>query len=239
MARSLRELKPSTRWLGTELEVHDTVASTNLLAEERARSGAPDGTVVLADRQTAGRGRLGRSFFSPGGRSLYLSVLLRPPCPPEPWVVLACVKVDDEGNVTVINHCKCRRMVVSFADLWWRCEVPRKDEPVEEEYFIKEINYDRAPEPLDRGKPTKLNISGKLPVGERVGKVVLTSLGPRAGVIEGVIEQSEEGQLIASFEIPNLWARLLGPPAPRRAGGRGPGERYDAGEALLFRGEPA
>lgn len=83
MARSLRELKPATRWLGAELEVHDSLASTNQLAEERARSGAPDGTVILADRQTAGRGRLGRSFFSPGGRSLYLSVLLRPSCPPE------------------------------------------------------------------------------------------------------------------------------------------------------------
>ena len=83
MGRDLDELKPALRWLGREIEVHDSLDSTNLRAEQRAREGAPQGTIVLADRQTAGRGRLGRSFFSPGQRSLYLSVILRPACPPE------------------------------------------------------------------------------------------------------------------------------------------------------------
>ena len=45
--------------------------------------GAADGTVVVADRQTAGRGRLGRSFQSPGGQGIYLTALLRPDLPPE------------------------------------------------------------------------------------------------------------------------------------------------------------
>ena len=56
--------------------------STNRVAKELARQGAPHGTAVLAKRQTAGRGRLGRSFFSPEG-GLYLSVILRPQCKPE------------------------------------------------------------------------------------------------------------------------------------------------------------
>ena len=56
--------------------------STNRVAKELARQGAPHGTAVLADRQTAGRGRLGRQFFSPEG-GLYLSVILRPKCPVE------------------------------------------------------------------------------------------------------------------------------------------------------------
>ena len=56
--------------------------STNRVAKELARQGAPHGTAVLAERQTAGRGRLGRSFFSPEG-GLYLSVILYPQCPPE------------------------------------------------------------------------------------------------------------------------------------------------------------
>ena len=56
--------------------------STNRAAKELARQGAPHGTAVLAKRQTAGRGRLGRSFFSPEG-GLYLSVILRPQCKPE------------------------------------------------------------------------------------------------------------------------------------------------------------
>jgi len=83
MDRPLRELTPRTRWLGRALEIHDEVDSTNLLAERRGLAGAPDGLVVLADRQTAGRGRLGRSFFSPGGRSLYFSALLRAELPLE------------------------------------------------------------------------------------------------------------------------------------------------------------
>lgn len=56
--------------------------STNRVAKELARQGAPHGTAVLAKRQTAGRGRLGRAFFSPEG-GLYLSVILRPQCPVE------------------------------------------------------------------------------------------------------------------------------------------------------------
>lgn len=56
--------------------------STNRVAKELARQGAPHGTAVLAERQTAGRGRLGRAFFSPEG-GLYLSVILRPQCKPE------------------------------------------------------------------------------------------------------------------------------------------------------------
>ncbi|HTO53493.1 MAG TPA: biotin--[acetyl-CoA-carboxylase] ligase [Myxococcota bacterium] len=83
MDRSLFELTPATRWLGQRLDVFAELDSTNLYAEKLGHQGAPDGTVVIADRQSAGRGRLGRSFFSPGGRSLYLSVLLRPEQPLE------------------------------------------------------------------------------------------------------------------------------------------------------------
>lgn len=78
MERDLFELKPATRWIGTWLEIYREVDSTNLVAEQLAASGAPEGTLVLADRQTAGRGRLGRSFHSPGGLGLYLSLILRP-----------------------------------------------------------------------------------------------------------------------------------------------------------------
>ena len=52
--------------------------STNRRLSELAAQGAPAGTVVIADSQTAGRGRLGRSFSSPPGRGIYLSYLARP-----------------------------------------------------------------------------------------------------------------------------------------------------------------
>jgi BirA family biotin operon repressor/biotin-[acetyl-CoA-carboxylase] ligase len=81
MERDLAALSPATRWVARRLDVHAVLDSTNRLAEELARAGAPDGTVVIADRQTAGRGRLGRSFFSPAGRGLYLSLVLRPRMP--------------------------------------------------------------------------------------------------------------------------------------------------------------
>lgn len=52
--------------------------STNRYLKELAAKGAPEGTVVIAERQTQGRGRLGRSFFSPEEKGIYMSVLLRP-----------------------------------------------------------------------------------------------------------------------------------------------------------------
>lgn len=61
----------------------ESVGSTNDHLKALARAGAPSGTAVLADVQTAGRGRLGRSFLSPAGEGVYLSVLLRPDCSAE------------------------------------------------------------------------------------------------------------------------------------------------------------
>lgn len=52
--------------------------STNSYLKELVAAGAPEGTVVIAEKQTAGRGRLGRSFFSPEEKGIYMSVLLRP-----------------------------------------------------------------------------------------------------------------------------------------------------------------
>ena len=61
----------------------ETLDSTNTYAKKLAAEGAPHGTVIIADRQTAGRGRLGRSFHSPAGSGIYLSVILRPNCKPD------------------------------------------------------------------------------------------------------------------------------------------------------------
>ena len=68
--------------------VFDTVDSTNLVCKRMAAEGAADGTVVIADGQTAGRGRLGRSFQSVRGLGLYLSVLWRPATEPQQWMAL-------------------------------------------------------------------------------------------------------------------------------------------------------
>src|SRR4051812_2967881 len=61
----------------------DVVDSTNRYLLECAAQGAPEGIVAVADEQTAGRGRLGRTFVAPPGAALLVSVLLRPQLPPE------------------------------------------------------------------------------------------------------------------------------------------------------------
>jgi BirA family biotin operon repressor/biotin-[acetyl-CoA-carboxylase] ligase len=67
-----------TRRLAREIEHFETIDSTNRVAHERARAGAPHGYTVIAETQTAGRGRLGRNFFSPAHENLYTSIILRP-----------------------------------------------------------------------------------------------------------------------------------------------------------------
>lgn len=71
----------ATRWLGRAYEWHPVCESTSNLVAARARAGAPAGLVIAADAQTVGRGRLGRSWHSPAGESLYVSLLLRPDRP--------------------------------------------------------------------------------------------------------------------------------------------------------------
>ncbi|MCL6642888.1 MAG: biotin--[acetyl-CoA-carboxylase] ligase, partial [Candidatus Bipolaricaulota bacterium] len=68
--------------LGRRISVFDQLGSTNDYLKQLAESGAPEGTVVIAREQTAGRGRLGRSWLSPQGGA-WFSLLLRPPIPVE------------------------------------------------------------------------------------------------------------------------------------------------------------
>ncbi|HEB90217.1 MAG TPA: biotin--[acetyl-CoA-carboxylase] ligase [Deltaproteobacteria bacterium] len=67
-----------TRWLARRIEHLEETPSTNQVAFDLGREGAQAGTVVIAESQTAGRGRLGRSFFSPPHQNLYSSIVLRP-----------------------------------------------------------------------------------------------------------------------------------------------------------------
>lgn len=82
-------LSPSHPWKD-RLHIFDCVDSTNTLAKEMAKAGAPHGTVLIADRQAAGRGRLGRSFLSPAGQGIYMSVILRYRCKAEDLMHLTC-----------------------------------------------------------------------------------------------------------------------------------------------------
>lgn len=67
-----------TDFIGRELKFLHTVDSTNAILKSMADEGAPEGAVVIADEQTLGRGRLGRSWSSLPGLGIWMSVLLRP-----------------------------------------------------------------------------------------------------------------------------------------------------------------
>ena len=75
--------------LGRPCRVLPKVGSTQDEALRWAKKGAPEGALVVAEEQTAGRGRRGRPWLSPGGRSLYVSVVLRPRLSPAEASVLA------------------------------------------------------------------------------------------------------------------------------------------------------
>jgi BirA family transcriptional regulator, biotin operon repressor / biotin---[acetyl-CoA-carboxylase] ligase len=73
----------SSTWLGRRIELFDSLPSTNREAAQLAQAEVEHGTVVVADCQTAGRGRLSRTWFSPAGANLYCSIILRKTRPPE------------------------------------------------------------------------------------------------------------------------------------------------------------
>lgn len=67
--------------IGCRIHYFTELSSTQETARDLARDGAAQGTVVIAEQQTAGRGRMGRSWHSPAGLNLYCTIILRPPIP--------------------------------------------------------------------------------------------------------------------------------------------------------------
>jgi BirA family transcriptional regulator, biotin operon repressor / biotin---[acetyl-CoA-carboxylase] ligase len=112
----------TSKKIGHEIFLYDSVFSTNTVAMELASQGFPDGTVVIADAQTAGKGRLGRSWSSPPGKNLYMSIILRPGISPRDATALtllgavACASALRRSasvpvsikwpNDLMIGHCK-------------------------------------------------------------------------------------------------------------------------------------
>lgn len=74
--------------LAASVHRFSSLPSTNQKAIELARAGAPEGTTVIAEEQTAGRGRFDRRWYSPPGEGLYHSIILRPSIPPAAAPVL-------------------------------------------------------------------------------------------------------------------------------------------------------
>ncbi len=73
----------ATRYLGMNVHYEKSVNSTQEIAHRISREGAPEGTIVVADEQVAGKGRLGREWFSPIGTGIWMSMILKPKIPPQ------------------------------------------------------------------------------------------------------------------------------------------------------------
>ena len=99
--------------LGRPCRFYSATASTNSVALEWATAGAPEGALVVADHQTAGRGRRGRSWLSPPGSSLSFSLVLRPP-----------VDAARLGLLSTALGVACAQAVVSLAGIPARIKWP-------------------------------------------------------------------------------------------------------------------
>ena len=87
-----------------QITVQSSVTSTNTLLKQAAENGAPEGTVLVAEEQTAGRGRLGRSFYSPAGTGVYFSLVLRPAfSAAESSLITTCAAVAAAGAMEEIS----------------------------------------------------------------------------------------------------------------------------------------
>lgn len=73
----------TTTFMGNTIHYFSTVSSTNTEAKRLANEGCPEGTIVLAEEQQSGRGRLSRGWFSPFAQGIWLSIVLRPKFPPQ------------------------------------------------------------------------------------------------------------------------------------------------------------
>ena len=89
IASILNQLPVEFPWKHS-IQYFPTIDSTNTRAKLLAAQGAPHGTVLIAGHQSGGRGRMGRSFHSPEGMGIYLSVILRPNCPATDLMHLTC-----------------------------------------------------------------------------------------------------------------------------------------------------
>ncbi len=77
------QLGLKTEVLGRYIYFEEEVTSTQKIAHKLAYEGAKEGTLVVAEQQTAGRGRMDRKWFSPKGTGIWMSLILRPPIPPQ------------------------------------------------------------------------------------------------------------------------------------------------------------
>jgi len=106
----------STKFIAKKIHYFDYLASTMDLAMQLGIQAAPNGTLVLAESQTKGRGRLGRSWFSPKYKGIYLSLILRPKISPSASPILTLL--------SAVSICEAIKNIVGLdAQIKWPNDV--------------------------------------------------------------------------------------------------------------------
>lgn len=100
----------STNWIGTQTKYYDSIDSTNSEIKRLADQELPHGTLVVTDQQNAGKGRRGRSWDSPDGVNIYMSLLLRPEFEPNRASMLTLVMALSVSK-GIDEVCNCRTMI--------------------------------------------------------------------------------------------------------------------------------
>lgn len=176
----------TTRMLGYHIIYDEAMTSTNVVAKEAARKGAADGTIVVAEEQTGGRGRVQRGWFSPYAKGIWFSVIWRPTFAPQ-----------DASKCTLLAAVALvrafRKMGLKDAGIKWPNDIlvhDRKlvgiltemDATMEEIHYIVMgigINTDVAPVDLPddlRGKATSFMMEGVRVVRKELLNAVLVEL---------------------------------------------------------------
>ena len=128
-----------TRVIGQSIEIHNRVESTNHLALQRGYTGAVEGTLILAEYQTAGRGRHGRIWHSPHGSSLLASLIFRHRLLPDHIGIPSLM-----GAVSIANA--IRELVKLPAMIGWPNDVLVRDRKISG--VLTELGYDQNQQPF-------------------------------------------------------------------------------------------
>jgi BirA family biotin operon repressor/biotin-[acetyl-CoA-carboxylase] ligase len=204
-----------------KLQHFPTIGSTNLLALEAAQSGAPNGSVWIADEQTAGRGRSNHAWHSPPGEGLYVSVLLRPHMPlvDALWLSLATGLAAQSAIATVttvrpdirwpndllIGNRKCGGILVETSAI-----APQSDAPAMLRYAVVgvgiNVNHQSFPPELISLATSLRRESGKQWSRELILIELLRALEKEIALLEAELRRtSTEASLLKRFAASSTW----------------------------------
>jgi len=192
----------NTKFIGKKIHYFDYLASTMDLAMQLGMEGAVSGTVVLAEAQIKGRGRLGRSWFSPKYKGIYLSLILRPKILPAACPILTLM--------SAVSICEAVKKVIDLdAQIKWPNDVLMHNKKVagiltEMNAEVDKVNFVVIGIGLNVNNDKKSLISGATSLKEQQGEEI-----SRVVLLQELLRRIENNYLLledkGEVEIINKW----------------------------------